>query len=652
MYRIDPAYQAIQLLDPSDDTSLTRYCGRYGGRLLDSCPNSSATYPAPFFSADATRQVRHGSFPFPLLTYSLFKAAFLVANGSWCVFNGSSWSATAPPFSINDAAAFAGALCSRQATPSAPQVYFDETLVSWNDAEKRCWDLFNATLCSPGVANASSARSNEASYWIRTPGGNVILPGYNVMLDAQQTAMHGVACCGSRWNSSWSSISAFGTTRSVEIRAQCAQPLPNNSCSPGNPMCYWNYFGGLFLVPIQGSRFSEANFGVDGTPPTMDPPQISNSAAHIDFAFDDADVFGNAQRYGGFSSRAGQLPTCKSDCSAEYGCTPCPNPYDSLWLLNQTDVIEVTIAGIVEAESGTPKVQVLLYETCGDRWCQISGSGSSAYWFEKAADSASITLKIAKPGGQNLTAGRGYVLEVRIYNGAGFVSRTLTSAIVADPTPPSTGKVHIVNAASRKSLDVGWINSLDRVQFGLLLGCHNWSTPNPSGALGFPERVPTSGSADMPVLGDWVDRESAVSDRRVTLYRVKKGGTKTRVRSASLLGLNSVCTPDTMVSNYSRYMKVLALGASSTQADASAACSAAGYLLCEPYEALYARWSIGHPDAVEGWTSWNFNGNFSGYYLYTDELTMFDGTPKSAPQTYALCCSMVRLFWQVNICGD
>jgi hypothetical protein len=289
---------------------------------------------------------------------------------------------------------------------------------------------------------------------------------------------------------------------------------------------------------------------------------------------------------------------------------------------------------------------VFLYETCGvgKPWCLISD-----VVYEKKALLNTTTISIHKPAHALLIPGQGYVLEVRVYNGAGFLWRSLTSAILCDDTVPTTGEILLINEASRSPLDVRWINTQTYVDFGLELGCYNWTDPggNPIGQLGYPAEVLTNAVGATPLLGQWVDLESSVYERRVELYSVDKTGTRTLLRNTSLPALQAQCTPSDDVVNYDHYMRAVQIPPSANASVANATCLGLGWTLCEPFEALYGRWSIGHPTATQGWTSWNSDGTYSGFYVNMEDLP--SSSAKVPPQDviYALCCQMPRLFWTI-----
>jgi hypothetical protein len=193
--------------------------------------------------------------------------------------------------------------------------------------------------------------------WVHETNRYVYRNYFNASISRMNDPPHGAACRAPVWSdSAWYSLTALGTNTSAEIRAQAAQPLP--VCPEGNAtMCYYNYLGGLFLEPSQGSRFDVQNFGVDASAPTVDPLIISNAkAGPIAFAFG-ADVFRHLNHYGAFTSRVQDLPACKS-CAPEYGCGPCLQPFDALWILDQVDTVEITLPFIEDNESGTPKLEV------------------------------------------------------------------------------------------------------------------------------------------------------------------------------------------------------------------------------------------------------------------------------------------------------
>jgi hypothetical protein len=124
------------------------------------------------------------------------------------------------------------------------------------------------------VFNPTRARH---SYWTRDLVGTYV--SFDEMgavhVAAAETGPFGVACCAPRWNTSaWSTRSVFGGAAEATVRAQTAGLLPVCGCDPSTPscsapLCYYNYFGGLFLGPSQGSRFSVAQFGVDSSAPTV-----------------------------------------------------------------------------------------------------------------------------------------------------------------------------------------------------------------------------------------------------------------------------------------------------------------------------------------------------------------------------------------------
>ncbi len=310
---------------------------------------------------------------------------------------------------------------------------------------------------------------------------------------------------------------------------------------------------------------------------------------------------------------------------------------------------------MADPESGTPKVEAALYEQCGVAdWC-----GVSTVRFEKRPHDTNATLKISKPQSTSFVPGKGYVLEISVYNGAGFKWRTLTSAILIDYTPPTTGPIFIVNNQSRVSHNVAWINSLDRVEFALKLGCYsNW--PQETGAvLGLPQLLLTNSLPATPLVGDWADLESVVDQRQVLLSIVERSGASTLLSVSSLVSLAAQCIPDPSVSDYAHYMVAVPMPAegvidTSPINIARQLCNdivSPTYGLCEPYEALFVRWSIGQPLATDGWTSWNFDGTFQGFYLDMGNLT--SGSSGQAPPSgaSALCCNMPRLFWAESVFG-
>ncbi len=293
---------------------------------------------------------------------------------------------------------------------------------------------------------------------------------------------------------------------------------------------------------------------------------------------------------------------------------------------------------------------MFLYETCGvgKAWCLIHG----VVYARKPLVNASV-IKVYKPGNNLFLKGAGYVMEVRVYNGAGFLWRELTTAILVDDTPPTTGEVPIVNEASRQPIDVHWTNTEAYVDLDLQLGCYNWTDAlgNPAGQLGFPVEVLTNAEGATPLLGDWVDLDSAVAQRYVQLYQVAQDGVRTLIRNSSFESLQAQCVPSDDVINFDSYMRAVPLAFGVNASAANATCLAlstvrANWTLCEPFEALYGRWSIGHPTATQGWTSWSSDGTYSGFYLNMEDLP--SSTTKPNQDTlYALCCHMPRIFWTI-----
>jgi hypothetical protein len=227
-------------------------------------------------------------------------------------------------------------------------------------------------------------------------------------------------------------------------------------------------------------------------------------------------------------------------------------------------------------------------------------------------------------------------LQVTVFNGAGFVWRELSTLIIIDETPPSSGSVSVVNRASRNSTSVAWINTLEKVEFALSLGCYNWSS------LGFPREVVRASGAAIPQLGEWADLQSEVQQRRVQLFKVAKSGEQTLVRDLLFESLSTAeCVPHPNVTNSSAYLRQVSC---SNFTDARAKCLSLNFSLCEPSEALYGKWSIGHPVAEQGWTTWNRTGGADGVYLFLLNASAADSIPPPRSQ-FALCCNMPRVFW-------
>jgi hypothetical protein len=207
--------------------------------------------------------------------------------------------------------------------------------------------------------------SNRMSVWVREPNQYLYQDWAGHLLSRVNNPPHGAACRAPVWTgSSWYSLSYLGSGNYSEIRAQAAQSLP--VCPGSNAsLCYFNYLGGLFLEPGQGCRFDVQNFGVDATPPTVHPLVISNAiAGPIPFAFG-LDVFHHLNHYGAFASRVQDLPSCTS-CpgGTVYGCGPCLQPFDTLWILDQVDVVDITLPFVNDNESGTPKIEVQCRALC------------------------------------------------------------------------------------------------------------------------------------------------------------------------------------------------------------------------------------------------------------------------------------------------
>ncbi len=267
-------------------------------------------------------------------------------------FNGSAWSclsdASSLELGVNLSAGsegFGGGLCCRApiaaATDLAPELLSIPTK-DWSRAQETCWRAAGKTLCSRQQALDGAPRQQGAAFWVREEGQFIAYDGNSGMTDLI-SAPPGVACCRNEFNSTWYSLDQLGDAKMAEVRAQTTVSL--SACAKDRDQCYVSYLGGFFLSPTQGTRFSKASFGVDSTQPVPSvaaPIVISNAAASVPFSFG-SDTLGNVNRYGGFSALRGDLPVCPADCSPDYGCAPCGQPFDSLTILNQTDVIEVTL---------------------------------------------------------------------------------------------------------------------------------------------------------------------------------------------------------------------------------------------------------------------------------------------------------------------